>query len=142
MTYKERKHLRELLRGARKLQRANCDVLAPKQNELLVQAIDELGVALQMGKTGPVAKSAGQLEKQLEKAFPPRKHQWLRENVEVLLVAVVVAMAVRTYFLQPFKIPTGSMQPTLYGVHSPSAENPPGKNLQNSPVPPVNFQIG
>jgi signal peptidase I len=25
-------------------------------------------------------------------------------------------MAVRTYFVQPFKIPTGSMQPTLYGV--------------------------
>jgi signal peptidase I len=49
----------------------------------------------------------------------------LRENIEVLLVAVVVAMAVRTYFLQPFKIPTGSMQPTLYGIHSPAAEFPP-----------------
>lgn len=33
-------------------------------------------------------------------------------------MALAVAMAIRTFFLQPFKIPTGSMQPTLFGVTS------------------------
>jgi signal peptidase I len=33
-------------------------------------------------------------------------------------VALTVAMGIRTFFLQPFKIPTGSMQPTLFGVTS------------------------
>jgi signal peptidase I len=42
--------------------------------------------------------------------------------LEILVVAVAVAMAFRAYFVQPFKIPTGSMQPTLYGIHSRPAE--------------------
>jgi signal peptidase I len=40
-------------------------------------------------------------------------------------VALTVAMGIRTFFLQPFKIPTGSMQPTLYGVTSQNLINEP-----------------
>ena len=51
-----------------------------------------------------------------ETLLPPRPFPKWRENVEVLVVAISLAMACRTYFIQPFKIPTGSMQPTLNGV--------------------------
>ena len=51
-----------------------------------------------------------------ERLLPPRPFPKWRENVEVLVVAISLAMACRTYFIQPFKIPTGSMQPTLNGV--------------------------
>jgi signal peptidase I len=40
----------------------------------------------------------------------------LVENVEFLLVAAIVILGVRTYFFQPFKIPTNSMWPTYYGM--------------------------
>ncbi len=51
-------------------------------------------------------------------AWKPLHLNALAENFEVLVVAIGVAMAFRCYFLEPFKIPTGSMQPTLYGIYS------------------------
>lgn len=139
MTYKERKHARELLKGARKLQHANADILSERESELILKAADNLEAALRARNDAGADKAASQLEKHLEKSFPRKRDHWLRENVEVLLVAVVVAMAIRTYFLQPFKIPTGSMQPTLYGIHSPADEHPPGPNLEKPSVFPINI---
>src|SRR5471032_1273611 len=40
----------------------------------------------------------------------------LGENVEFFLVAAIVILGIRTYFVQPFKIPTNSMWPTYYGM--------------------------
>lgn len=58
------------------------------------------------------------IEKQCRKALPGgvKEPGWLPENIEVLFTAIVIALGIRAYFLQPFKIPTGSMQPTLNGV--------------------------
>jgi len=36
-----------------------------------------------------------------------------RENVEVVVTAVILALIIRTFVVQAFKIPTGSMRPTL-----------------------------
>jgi len=59
----------------------------------------------------------------------PQKDQGWRENCEVFLVAIVVALGVRTYFLQPFTIPTGSMFPTLNGIIGTKTDNPPPNPL-------------
>jgi signal peptidase I len=40
----------------------------------------------------------------------------LIENVEFFLVAAIVILGIRTYFVQPFKIPTNSMWPSYYGM--------------------------
>lgn len=37
----------------------------------------------------------------------------LRENVEVIIIAVVIAMFIRTFVVQAYKIPSGSMKDTL-----------------------------
>jgi len=50
----------------------------------------------------------------VKKTFTDYGKEWL----DTLVVALSVAMAFRAYFYEPFKIPTGSMQETLWGNHS------------------------
>jgi signal peptidase I len=105
-----RKHVHKLLQHQR-------DILSPK-------AISEVEASMRDIREAIAAKAdKATLEKKME-ALEKTANQWIkpypnaawRENVEVLLVALAVAMAIRTFFLQPFKIPTASMQPTLYGI--------------------------
>lgn len=47
---------------------------------------------------------------------------WMRSVLDVVVVALSVAFGIRALFLQPFQIPTSSMQPTLFGIHYIDAE--------------------
>ncbi|OGP56742.1 MAG: signal peptidase I [Deltaproteobacteria bacterium RBG_13_49_15] len=42
-----------------------------------------------------------------------KKKSRLRENIEAIIVAIVLALLIRTFVVQAFKIPSGSMQETL-----------------------------
>lgn len=72
-----------------------------------------------------IAELIGKLDVVANKWLKPYPYGAWRENVEVVLVAIAVALAIRTFFLQPFKIPTGSMQPTLYGITHEDFRNQP-----------------
>ena len=69
---------------------------------------------------------SAQTEEKLKKILPP--YSWLRNLLDLLIVVGAVAFGIRGLFFQPFKIPTGSMQPTLYGIHY-MESTPLGKNL-------------
>ncbi len=60
-------------------------------------------------------------------------HVW-NENIEVVIVAAIVALAVRTYFLQPFKIPTNSMYPTYAGMLAETYDVTAGESRPAAPV--------
>ncbi len=53
------------------------------------------------------------LKKEQQKDVSIKKKSGLRENVEAILIAVVLALFIRTFVVQAFKIPSGSMQNTL-----------------------------
>jgi signal peptidase I len=47
------------------------------------------------------------------KSTETKKKSALRENIEAIIVAVILAMFIRTFVVQAFKIPSGSMKETL-----------------------------
>ena len=107
-----RKHVQRLLAAER-------DILAPAAIENVENALRDFTAALNTGARREALKTEmTKLEETANKWLKPYPNSGIRENVEVLLVALSVAMGIRTFFLQPFKIPTGSMQPTLFGVTS------------------------
>lgn len=107
-----RKHVQRLLN-------AQSDILSSQAIAAVRIKIDELNAIIAEGANmGKIRIKTEELQFAAEKWIKPYPNAAWRENVEVLLVALAVAMAIRTFFLQPFKIPTGSMQPTLFGVTS------------------------
>lgn len=54
---------------------------------------------------------------------PPSALVFIKDNLEALAVAVVMALVIKHFCVEAFKIPTGSMMPTLYGDnHDPSRD--------------------
>ena len=76
------------------------------------------------------AEAVRQLDNTCEHALPKKHHQsGLAENIEVIFVSLVVALGIRSYYLQPFRIPTGSMQPSLNGVICKSSDRAEWPNI-------------
>ena len=95
----------------------NSDIYGNELNELLLAEIKACKEIKKEKDKEVILSFYKESQAKLKEKIPSRKYEGLAENLDVLLVAFSLAFAVRALFLQPFKIPTSSMQPTLHGVN-------------------------
>ncbi len=94
------------------------DILTEAQTGAIAGCIADID-AVDMKDAAAVEKCLQHLNtrKVIESLPPHKKFSWLRNNYETIVIALALAFGIRALFIQPFKIPTGSMQPTLWGIH-------------------------
>jgi len=116
-TPKWKDEAKHLAKGARKFVHYKRDLLPPDRIAEIESRRTDLLLALKSGDRAKVDEASKQVRGVCENALPREKPVgWLEDNVEVMFVAIVIALGLRAYYLQPFRIPTGSMQPTLNGI--------------------------
>jgi len=114
---KWKKEALHLVKGAKKFIDYKRDLLAPERVAEIHSRRDDLLAAIRSKDLAKVNEASKQIRVVCENSLPnERPLGWLEENVEVMFVAIVIALGLRAYYLQPFRIPTGSMQPTLNGI--------------------------
>lgn len=74
------------------------------------------------------------LEHVANKWLRPYPSHSLRENVLMLLEIAVLIVGSRAFLIQPMVIPTGSAQPTLWGVTFQDLRETPGGGIPSLPV--------
>lgn len=123
---KQRKTAKHWLRLAEKVIHYRRDLLRKNEIAQLREAADDVRRALRTSADGAKLRMVmSSLEEALETHGGPYfRRSALAENIEVLLIAAILALGVRTYFLQPFKIPTNSMYPTYSGMMARVYEDP------------------
>ena len=94
------------------------DQLNEPQTKKLLSATDEVKLRLkEKAEASRIKLAVEALESVLRdtggRIYPVSS---LVENVEFFLVAAIVILGLRAYFVQPFKIPTNSMWPSYYGM--------------------------
>ena len=113
------KYLKEaklLQKGIQKFIHYKRDVLSTEKMEEIDASFDEFKQAVKAKDKVNIKMTSRKIRRLCEGALPAPENAVIRENVEVFFVAIVIALGIRTYIAQPFRIPTGSMRPTLNGI--------------------------
>lgn len=116
---KLRKIAKELLHSANKIYHYRKDVIPEGRLDELEKAVNEVHSQLKAKDEVRLEAALGRLDGLLKKIggkmYP--KTFW-NDNIEVALVAAIIVIGIRTFFFQPFIIPTNSMYPTYSGMNA------------------------
>ena len=116
---KKKKGIKDLLSAAYKVYNYRCDVMGDDNAVAMHSMIEELDEMLLDGKLDtPQCKSLTERLEALMRKCGGRIYpmsSWT-DNVDMIIVAGILAIGVRSFFLQPFKIPTNSRRSPQYAT--------------------------
>jgi len=111
--YKARKKANQLIKETKVVLEKNRSKLNPDSVSILEQKIGNAQRALQNEDYKEILQTTGDLEAASADYLSKFNKSKLRQNIEALAFAIILALIIRTFVFQPFKIPSGSMIPTL-----------------------------
>lgn len=107
-----------VLKTTKKLYRKHGKKLEERDAACLEADMAAVRDALRIGNVYEIEKTAERLNHSFEKYLGFAKKSVVREYAEAIFFALILAVALRTFIVQLFKIPTGSMEPTLHGAQN------------------------
>ncbi len=122
-------------RKVRKLEKMISGKLHEAKDIIDVKAETELKDLIQELHAAGNGQSAGnkdilkEFSRRAEGLLPRQMTNSMRNILDLIAVVAMVACGIRGIFLQPFQIPTSSMQPTLYGIHEITGDAVPDNGL-------------
>lgn len=117
--YKQRKlkkELKDFKKHLKHLLHVNDDILADNTKEKLNKLLEESN-DVDNENYSEITEFTKSAPLRATKILPRKTHPIIREYIDIFAVALTVAFGLRALYMQPFKIPTSSMQPTLFGIH-------------------------
>jgi signal peptidase I len=111
--YRVRKKARQVYSETKNLYAKNRSKVQPEIAGLIREKLGQTELAISNGNMSEIKLKTDELESINKEHLSKFVKSKLRQNVEALLFAVVLALVIRTFIVQPFKIPSGSMIPTL-----------------------------
>ncbi len=119
LSKKFKKQVQEFLEFSTKVYQYRCDVLTDSKRVSLKEAITSTESVLKSADQQDVVEQKIEvLEKELKQSggtFYPKR--FFSEHIEMFLVATILVLGIRSFFIQPFMIPTNSMYPTYSGMN-------------------------
>jgi signal peptidase I len=102
-----------LLRETQRCLKSHGDRLRPEQREDLERSAAALAASRDAGDWDEAFATLQSLDGKLEQYFASVRKSTAREYAESIVVAVLIALLLRSFVVEAFKIPSGSMIPTL-----------------------------
>ncbi len=108
-----RSKAKQLISTTRSLLEKNASKIKPQVAELIRERLSQTEDALRNGDSRDLTARTEELQRIVDDHLSKFKKSGLRQNIESLIIAIALALFIRTFIVQPFKIPSGSMIPTL-----------------------------